>query len=247
MRKIRENLDTYGGLVCMVSVTAPSEAVGLVWDRSLCTHPASERCSGPRSCRVDAGAAAAWNEASKALWRKLNRLAKKRADHRIRRLGARENGGFLLYEWELQKRGVWHLHVVLGMETAIERAWAFEYVKALRELAPGHLFGFVDEKPLRDPQPALRVSSYLSKYLAKWRDDGTLDVSETVQAAGRTLLNYVSRKLTARSGCTMRALRNARVVWAWREGLLPEHRLDEWSFVVAVCLLERLPPPARGP
>src|SRR4051794_4333946 len=112
---------------------------------------------------------------------------------------------------------------------------------------PGISCGFVDERPLRDPQPALRVSSYLSKYLAKWRDDGTLEVSETVQAAGRALLNYVSRKLTARSGCTMRALRNARVVWAWREGLIPEHGLDEWSFVVAVCLLERVPVPARAP
>ncbi len=247
MRKIRENLNTYGGLVCMVSVTAPGEAVGLVWDRPLCKHPAGERCNGRKGCRVDASAAAVWNEASKPLWRKVNRLAKKRADYAIRRLGATANGGLLLYEWELQKRGVWHLHVVLGMETAIERAWAIGYVSALCELGPEHMFGWIDRKPLRNPQPAARVSSYLSKYLAKWRDDGTFEVSETVKAAGRTLLNYVSRKLTAHSGCTMRALRNARTVWAWREGLIPEHGLDDRSFVVAACLLDRLPVPARGP
>jgi hypothetical protein len=87
---------------------------------------------------------------------------------------------------------------------------------ALRELAPRYGFGFVDVKPLRKPEPAKRVAGYLSKYLAKWRDDGTLEVSETVRTAGRTLVNYVSRTLTARSGCTMRALRSARMVWAWR-------------------------------
>jgi uncharacterized protein YukE len=112
-----------------------------------------------------------------------------------------------MYDWELQRRGVWHLHFVLGMETAIERAWAFEYVAALRELGAGCCFGFVDAKPLRSPQPAERASGYLSKYLAKWKADGSMEVTETVLAAGRTLLNYVSRKLTAESGITMRVLR----------------------------------------
>jgi len=35
MRKTRENLTVYGGLVAMTTVTAPGEASGLVWDRSL--------------------------------------------------------------------------------------------------------------------------------------------------------------------------------------------------------------------
>ena len=83
--------------------------------------------------------------------------------------------------------------------------------------------------------------------LAKRSQDGTLEVSETVKSAGRTLLNYVSRNLTARSGCTMRALRNSRIVWAWREGRLPDHGLTEWDFIVASCLLDRLPVPMRGP
>jgi hypothetical protein len=45
-----------------------------------------------------------------------------------------------------------------------------------------------------------------------------------VTAAGRTLLTYVSRDLTALTGCTMRALRNARLVWAVREGHIDELR-----------------------
>ena len=32
-----------------------------------------------------------------------------------------------------------------------------------------------------------------------------MEITETVTAAGRTLLNYVSRNLTAKSGVTMRA------------------------------------------
>src|SRR5207245_2121340 len=42
MRKIRENLQTYGGLACMCTVTAPGEGAGLVWDRSCCAHSPGE-------------------------------------------------------------------------------------------------------------------------------------------------------------------------------------------------------------
>ena len=248
MRKTRENLNAYGGLMAMTSVTAPGQDAGLVWDRSRCRHPPNEKCDGKRKgCKVEAGAAALWNDRSREWWRMLNRVAKLRADRAIRRLGSDWKGGLLVYEWELQGRGVWHLHVVVGMETAIERAWAFEYVRALRELGARYGFGFVDLKPLHSPEPGTRVAGYLSKYLAKRREDGTLEVSETVRTAGRTLVNYVSRRLTARSGCTMRALRNARIVWAWREGHFEGHGLAEWDYVVAVCLLDRRPVPLRGP
>ncbi len=143
-----------------------------------------------------------------------------------------------MYEWELQRRGVWHLHFVLGMETAVERVWAFAYVQALRELAPSKLYGYVDAKPLHSPQVAERAAGYLSKYLAKWREDGVLEVSETVKAAGRTLLTYVSPKLTARTGVTMRVLRQVRIVWAWREGHLPDDVIDTFELLFALCLLE---------
>jgi hypothetical protein len=133
------------------------------------------------------------------------------------------------------------------METPVERAWAFEYVRAMRELAPKYMFGFVDAKPLQSPKRGEQAARYISKYLAKWQDDGTLEVSETVKAAGRTLLNYVSRDLTRRSGCTMRNLRMSRVVWAWLTGLIEKPDLDDWDLLVAVCLLDRLPVPVRGP
>jgi len=247
MRKIRENLTAYGGLACMLSLTAPGVQVGLVWDRSLCTHPAGVPCGGPKGCKVLAAAAELWNEDSHKQWSRLNRVCKKRADAAIARLGATIKGGVLLYDWELQQRGVWHLHFVLGMETPIERAWAVEYVKAMREISPRYGYGWVDSKPLHSPQPAEAAARYVSKYLAKWREDGELEVSETVKSAGRSLLTYVSLRLTAKSGCTMRALRNARLVWAWREGHLERaHGLTAVEFFVALCLLESAVP-ARAP
>jgi hypothetical protein len=247
MRKIRENLRAYGGLAAMCTLTAPGEAMGLVWDRSKCAHPAEERCDGRKGCRVVKGAAEAWNRHSRAWWRDLNRVCKQRADRALRRLGHERKGGLLLYEWELQRRGVWHLHYVVGVETPVERVWAIEYVEAMRELAPTKGFGFVDARPLRHPEPAARVARYLSKYLAKWKPDGSMEITETVTAAGRTLLNYVSRDLTGKSGVTMRALRNVRIAWAWKEGHLPDDVLDPWELVIAVCMLEQFRPPSRAP
>ena len=237
MRKIRVNLRGYGGLTCAIALTAPGEDAGLVWDRTRCRHPKGERCGGPKGCVVVEGAAAIWNAGSRRWWRELNRICKQRADRVIRRLGAKGRGGILMYEWELQKRGVWHLHLILGMQTAAERVWAIEYAKALSEVGPCKGFGYVDRKPLRSPQPAEQSALYLSKYLAKWHAEGEFEITETVRSAGRTLLNYTSQKLTGRTGCTMRALRNARIVWAWREGLIPEHGLDPIELSVALRLL----------
>ena len=92
MRKIRENLRAYGGLAAMCTLTAPGEAMGLVWDRSKCAHPAEERCDGRKGCRVVKGAAEAWNRHSRAWWRDLNRVCKQRADRALRRLGHERKG-----------------------------------------------------------------------------------------------------------------------------------------------------------
>jgi hypothetical protein len=247
MRKIRENLRAYEGLVCMCTLTAPGQDAGLVWDRESCTHSADVKCGREHGCKVLPAAAALWNEKSRGYWRELNRVCKLRADRAMKWLGHEYKGGLLMYEWEVQKRGVWHLHFVVGMETPVEQAWAFEYVKAMRELAPSKLFGFVDAKPLRSPQPAEKAAGYLSKYLAKWNEDGSFEVAETVKAAGRSLLNYVSRRLTAKSGVTMRVLRQVRIAWAWREGLLPDDVLDGFELLVALCLLEQGTQVVRGP
>jgi hypothetical protein len=109
----------------------------------------------------------------------------------------------------------------------------------MRELAPRYGFGFVDGKPLRRPERAERVAGYLSKYLAKWNEDGSCEVTETVLVAGRSYLNYVSRTLTAKSGCTMRVLRNVRIAWAWRAGHLPDDAINPFDLLTGLLLLEQ--------
>jgi hypothetical protein len=247
MRKIRENLRTYGGLAAMCTLTAPGVDAGLVWDRAKCTHGPNVSCGKAYGCKVVGAVAELWNDRSRSWWSQLNRVCKQRADRMLSRHGLDRKGGVLVYEWELQARGLWHLHFVVGLETAWERIWAIEYCKAMRALAPRYGFGFVDDKPLRRPEPAEKVARYLSKYLAKWQEDGTFEITETVKTAGRSLLTYVSRGLTARSCCTMRNLRNARTVWAWLSGLIDDPGLDAWDELVAVCLLDRRPVPMRGP
>jgi hypothetical protein len=54
-------------------------------------------------------------------------------------------------------------------------------------------------------------------------------------------------ELTARSGVTMRALRNVRIAWAWKERHLPDDVIDPWDLVLAVCLPEQFRAPARAP
>jgi hypothetical protein len=100
---------------------------------------------------------------------------------------------------------------------------------------------------LQSPQAAEKAASYLSKYLAKWTEDGAFEVTETVKTAGRSLVNYVSRRLTAKSGVTMRVLRDIRIAWAWREGLLPDDVVDGFELLFALCLLEQWAAQSRGP
>ena len=165
LRKIRENLRCYGGRAAML--TAPGVDIGLIWDRSQCSHPPGEQCGGPKGCRVAGPVAALWNDLSRAYWRELNRVCKQRADRALARRGARYKGGLLLYEWEFQQRGVWHLHFVVGLKTPFERAWATEYAKAMEELGPKYMFGIVRTKPLQNPKPAEHCAGYIAKYLTK--------------------------------------------------------------------------------
>lgn len=67
-------------------------------------------------------------------------------------------------------------------------------------------------------------------------------LAETVQSTDLPrLIVYVSRVLSQQTGCTMRTLRFARRLRAWRNGLAESHGLDDGSFVAAVRVLD-----ARG-
>ncbi len=133
MRKTRENLRTYGGLACMCTLTAPGQEAGLVWDRRLCRHPEGVTCSGKLGCRVSRKDAEALERAFEGVVARAQpgRQAARRSSGAAARSWL--SGRAAVYEWELQGRGVRHLHFVLGMETPVERVWAFEYQRYWHE------------------------------------------------------------------------------------------------------------------
>lgn len=162
--------------------------------------------------------------------------------------GDGSQGKILARVWEKQKRGLAHVHGVLAAGSPDELAWAREYVTALRELAPAKGFGFVDgwHKVGRKLWPGEQAGAYLLSYFVRGRGKKA-PLTENVLAGDLPrLVVFVGRDLTTATGCTMRNLRNARRVWAWRAGRCARPDLAERDLLVAVCLLARIAVPARA-
>jgi hypothetical protein len=241
-RRLLENLRLVR-LSVMFSVTAPGADV-YPFDPAFCRHPARVKCSGTIGCRVNPELVREFNKRAGGWWSELHRRAKQRADR-----ATGHKGKLLARVWEKQKRGLAHMHGVISVSTPAERAWAKAYLDALCELAPTAGFGFVDgwEKVGRKFWPGDQAGAYLSSYFVRGRGCKA-SLSENVLAGDLPrLVVFVGRDLTMRTGVTMRNLRNARRVWAYFNGRVDELKLDEWDTRVALCLIDRLPMPARGP
>jgi hypothetical protein len=225
-------------LSVMFTVTAPGAEL-FPFDPRLCSHSPSQRCSGAIGCRVAPEAAAAFNHVAGKFWSELHRAAKTRAD---RATGFK--GKLAARVWEKQKRGLAHLHGVVSVESPAHIRWAEAYITALREMAPRYGFGFVDgwHKVGRKFWPGVQVAAYLSSYFAG-RRGSKMAITETVLAGDLPrFVVFIGRDLTLTTGCTMRNLRNARKLWASREGLIapPSFTLDEW--LAAALMLDRRQP-----
>ena len=235
-RRLLENLRLVR-LSVMFSVTAPGADL-YPFDPRHCLHSPAEKCSGRIGCRVDPAMAEAFNRRAGKWWSELHRAAKTRADRETGR-----KGKLLARVWEKQARGLGQLHGVLSVETPGDVAWAKAYLTALREMAPRYGFGFVDgwEKVGRKFWPGDQAGAYLSGYFIGGRGRKA-SITENVLAGDLPrLVVFIGRDLTGRTGCTMRSLRNARRLWASRQGLVepPRVTLDEW--LAAARILERRP------
>jgi hypothetical protein len=233
-RKILANVEAYDGAVALTTVTAPGVEVGLQWDTRRCAHLGAHRHSGRRGCRVLEAAAKRWNQLARKEWTQLHRKASQRAAREAARIGSK-GWGILARQWEFQARGVLHMHVLLPMATPRERRCSQVYVEALTEFAPRHCFGYVDRGHRRlrtgtDSGRELAVveagkaARYLAKYIATLDlGSGKITLSETVRHADVPgQITYVSRRLTIKTGVTMRSLRRARCDYARsRMGLPP--------------------------
>jgi hypothetical protein len=216
-KRLLGNLGVFRGDVVMLTLTAPGADV-LPWDGSVCANRGPHRHRGPDGCRlvqrmdVEDGrlmGALAWDEQMWGNWSRLRKAASERA-----RRAAKCRSGLLVTVPERQRRGVWHLHLVVGAEAAQERAWGEAFGAALQELAPAYGFGSqVDRGDRWRPAVGGGVAGYVAKltrYIAKAQ--GVREQLVANRLPGRAF--YVSRRLTARSGITMRSLRRRSEVWA---------------------------------
>lgn len=211
--------------VRMYTVTAPGVDFGLVWDPSFCEHLGPHKHSGTLGCRVAVGAADQWNAAAPGRWSRLHSVCATIAE---RETGSRP---VLIFKvWEEQKRGVLHAHLVVGYSTLAERRAADIYFLELRARAADYLFGSVDEGERID---ARRAAGYLASYFVSGRGHKATLTESAISRKLPKVPIYVSNKLTARSGITMRSLRLRRYAHhLWRTLIVPQglgEEVDAWD------------------
>jgi hypothetical protein len=207
-----------GGSVLMGTVTAPGKQ-RLPWDPSACSGLGDHECSGLLGCRVRPDAADNWNRTAPDRWRRLHRRAYEATVAECGRGSVR----LLARVWELQARGVLHVHPVVPYGTARQMEAARFYLRSLSELAPQYGFGWVDSRPGKvKPKAPREAAAYLSAYFVKGRGKkAKLWESVTSGAMPKSII-HVSTTLTQRTHCTMRLLRLRRAVHVvWRADLEP--------------------------
>jgi hypothetical protein len=230
-RKLFDNLAYYDqksggrGRAIMLAVTAPGKDV-LPFNDDLCWPLGAHQHSGKLGCRVRSREAREWSRRAPKQWTRLHRRAYQYAVHRHGRGTVR----MLCRVWEVQARGVLHVHPVLACGTAAEMAAVATYRQALERFAPQYGFGFVSRK--FRPQPARAAAAYLSAYFCKGKK-AKLALHESVfsPAMPRSIV-HVSNKLTRATGCTM------------QRASLPAVRLGALSRTPGSGL-RHLSPPAR--
>lgn len=209
-----EVAETVQARVLLLTVTAPGEDGGLTWDETICAARGKHRHSGPAGCRVRSDAAEAFNDLAPKWWRRLHDEA---AIATKRLVGVRPT--LTVRVWERQRRGVLHVHPLLGYSTISERLAADVYKLELAKRAARHGFGFVDRKgEISHPRAA---AAYLSSYFVSGKKGKlTLRESVTAQKMPKSII-HVSVLLTQASGVTMRSLRHKRYLWrVWGEAAL---------------------------
>lgn len=257
-RKFHDNIAAYGGRVILVAVTGPGDDV----------LPREEG-------RVGVAYAYGWNRTASRRYARLWKAATASADRVVRRCGWRgELPVRVANVWALQRRGIWHVHEALPAATPVELMWSRQVVRfidaarrrefsmsgeerwALLEMEAQlgvtirgfYGFGFVDRNPLRgrvDAHEGVVAAAYLARNVATYLGEN-LAAAET--AVGRELRAYVSRRLTAVTGCTMRNLRRARYLFVVVRDSLPlpdtwtNDELERvWRLLVGVEVAARAP------
>jgi hypothetical protein len=173
-------------------------------------------------------------------------LARTDAIRKLRKVGYALRPGekwpdLLLPMTEDQKRGLPHLHGVLGHTTRLEKAYANAFLDALPRAARHHGLGFTDRYgwvvQKRSKYEAGRLRHYITKLCRYLAQDA--HGAEFLQLHHGKRIFYVGPWLTRLSGLTMTIARLCRRVWASRHGYCdpPKMRADQEAIVLRVLEL----------
>lgn len=223
------------GAVVMLTLTAPG-AESLPWDEDACRIRRPHEHTGPAGCRVQADKALQWAESLTWRWQKLRGAARLQTRRRLKdALGNLGPGPTLLLRaYEPQKRGVPHLHVVLGYRTAAERDAAHVFIGEVKRLAADYEFGFADAKG--------KTKTHGSAGTV-WRHD-----VEVRPMTGETAAKYLSNYLTGRNAKKKNTIREniadptmpSSLIWltpaltaVWDEDMSLDELEDEIAVVAA--------------
>ena len=138
--------DIYGTEAKVLSFAITCTARPGWWDTARCSHGPAVPCSGTIGCRVRQEV----EERERDLWPRRKRdtlnMARTEAIRKLKKVGFRLTSGerwpdLLMSVTEDQKRGLPHLHGVLGHTTKLEKAYARAFLDALPRAARHHGLG----------------------------------------------------------------------------------------------------------
>lgn len=217
---LQQNLASLGDeKVLLVSITGPGSDL-LPFDKKRCKLKDQHVCSGRVGCVVDEEAVYKWRRDLEQRWSKYTDACRLR----VKRSYGGSGALLLAGAWEMQKRGVPHVHVVVPANVRGQL-----FVKSLNDMAGMYGFGFVDTK--LEPRHVMVAAAYLSKYMTKYGQDAVSPLLPKREF-------WVSRELSIKTGATLRICRFVRSWWAYQNDFLPfsavafKWTADEHKFVL---------------
>jgi hypothetical protein len=227
----------------MVTLTAPGRD-RFPFEPQHCRVQGRHRCSGKLGCRVNAWDAAHWNAPMLKNWTAL----RNECQQVVSRAGL-PSPVVLGFVVEVHKRGLFHLHVIVGWDPTPEgRAGYDRFVDELASRCERHDFGPNLDRGKPNRFVAADAARYAAKYVRPQEAKGSF-IPTLIHVESVTPRNpntgrlasvvrpvFVNPKLSKLSGVTMRYLRWRRyafVVWG-RRPLPPE---DELRLIYAAWCL----------
>lgn len=181
-----------------VTLTAPGQADGLTWDRTLCTHDDDE-CSGEKGCKVEAVPMAAWNATAPQRWSWFVTAMRRDLKRDVQFCGS----------WEVQARGALHRHVLMWCPGVTERRFRAAVRLCRFRWAFGQQYN-VQPVSGDDAREIARKAGYCASYCTKGGDRAqTVDMRTGEMKPG----GYRPWSASRRWGQTMKAIREEQRAW----------------------------------